>query len=170
MRHRGAGEYGTNYGSLGCLVIIVGHMGWRRAWVLIVVFAVIAPGASAAPTISRVTYSPRPLRGNVLSVTFTANRSAHPGYEYGVTFYSLNESAPRPCAWSGLSWIKGEGGDPRRHIRTRGRHTLTIQGKYFGAPQAFCVGRAAIEVVEHRVGSAAARNLGRGSSLRLVVP
>jgi hypothetical protein len=135
----------------------------------------VAAGPSSAPgagrVISDLQYQPPSLSDvrEVLTVTFRANRAARRGREFAVVFTSLNEAAPRPCAWIGYSWNRAYGGDPTRRALSAGRHRLVIHGTYFGASAPFCVGRAAIEVVEHKLGTDMAKNLGRGSSVRVLV-
>ena len=114
----------------------------------------VGVASAAGPVITKLTYSPKPLYNDVIGVTvsFTATRDAKRGYEWGVMLNISGEEPAFSCSAMMLSWDPVLGGNARRHMQSKGKHSVLLRGQRASGTY-ICRGRAWLQVVERRIGT-----------------
>ena len=130
----------------------------------------VGVASAAGPVITKLTYSPKPLYNDVIGVTvsFTATRDAKRGYEWGVMLNISGEESAFSCSATMLSWDPVLGGNARRHMQSKGKHSVLLRGQRASGTY-ICRGRAWLQVVERRIGTDWVGTFVKGGALRFRV-
>ena len=130
----------------------------------------VGVASAAGPVITKLAYSPKPLYNDVSGVTvsFTATRDAKPGYEWGVMLNISGEEPAFSCSATMLSWDPVLGGNARRHMQSKGKHSVLLRGQR-ASGTFICRGRAWLQVVERRIASDGSGTFARGGALHFRV-
>ena len=86
-----------------------------------------------------------------MTASFTAARQAKRGYSWGVMLNIYTKESLVSCSSMSLSWDAILGGNPKRHMQSKGKHTVLLLGQE-AVGSYFCRGKANLWVTERRIG------------------